>query len=87
MSVDIIDVVGNPVAQVCVFGLCPYELNGIELGRICRKPSRLKPLAVLGKLIGCCAMGIETVPDDEQGATEMAAKYVDDCTKSSAWQL
>jgi hypothetical protein len=77
---QIVDVFGNPIGKIPVFGLRPHELDWIEFRRVRRQPLRLKPgVSRLLQLGGSGTMNIQAVPHQEHRPAQAA---VDEPQKS-----
>lgn len=69
---QIVDVFGNPVREVGIFRLRPYELDRIEFRRVCWQPAGLEP----GTFEPCesvrrRAVDVQAVPNQQQRSSQM----------------
>jgi len=61
-----VNVAGNPVGQVAVFGLVPDAFHGIEFGCVSRQPFGAEPVAAASEqFANGRAMGRQAVANEE----------------------
>lgn len=64
--VQFVNVAGNPVGQVAVFGLVPDAFHGIEFGCVSRQPFGADPVAAASEqFANGRAMGRQAVANEE----------------------
>lgn len=80
--VQLIDVFGDDVGQISVFGLVPNVLDGIEFGCVCRQPFDLEPGSThLRKLPNSGTMSRQAITDEDKRAAQVRMDFSQEANK------